>query len=411
MNFHYLKNLVSDIKELGISQFIIVIVLFIQVSIVTRGLGTSRYGQAVLVLALIAIIFRTLHARNSDVTLLMLKNHGSSMFSISLIYDFLIGLICYFICLLVFQSQLNSLFGNYNMSFALNVLLISRIFQTFSESSKAILTFNGEFKKFALVETVSNLIRFITIVVLFNLNATIENYLFGQAAFCFAYGIFSLFICKEYFIISEISTQNILGYFNKFKLDYFKQRFDQLVGIIPQHLDLVILGYFTDLSTVGIFRIAKRLVEPITYIVSVITPIVQNNLSKDNIRVNFSILVKSFLLPISMILIAVYFFFGVSLISLISGATFQEAYYPLLVLLVGYLAYLNTFWIRQLLLFANLIHFHAYSRLISLFVFILSSFMFVSNLDAVGIAIALSLSMVSQKIYEFYAYYKNIKQN
>jgi len=411
MNFHYLKNLFSDIKELGISQLIIVIVLFVQVSIVTRGLGTSRYGQAVLVLALIAIIFRTLHARNSDVTLLMLKNHGSSMFSLSLIYDFLIGLICYFICLLVFQSQLNSLFGNYNMSFALNVLLISRIFQTFSESSKAVLTFNGKFKKFALVETVANLIRFLTIVVLFNLNATIENYLLGQAVFCFTYGVFSLFICKEYFIISEISIKNFLGYFNKFKLDYLKQRFDQLVGIIPQHLDLVILGYFTDLSTVGIFRIAKRLVEPITYIVSVITPIVQNNLSKDNIRVNFSILVKSFLLPISMILVAVYFFFGVNLISLISGATFQEAYYPLLVLLIGYLAYLNTFWIRQLLLFANLIHLHAYSRLISLFVFILSSFMFVSNLGAVGIAIALSLSMVTQKIYEFYAYYKNIKQN
>tara|TARA_B100001113_G_scaffold101964_1_gene82497 strand:- start:5799 stop:7034 length:1236 start_codon:yes stop_codon:yes gene_type:complete len=411
MNFHYLKNLVGDIKELGISQFIIVIVLFVQVSIVTRGLGTSRYGQAVLVLALIAIIFRTLHARNSDVTLLMLKNHGSRMFSLSLIYDFLIGLVCYFICLLVFQSQLNSLFGNYNMSIALNVLLISRIFQTFSESSKAVLTFNGKFKKFAFIETVSNLIRFLTIVVLFNLNATIENYLLGQAAFCFTYGIFSLFICKEYFIISEISIKNILGYFNNFKLDYLKQRFDQLVGIIPQHLDLVILGYFTDLSTVGIFRIAKRLVEPITYIVSVITPIVQNNLSKDNIRVNFSILVKSFLLPISMILVAVYFFFGVNLISLISGDTFQEAYYPLLVLLIGYLAYLNTFWIRQLLLFANLIHFHAYSRLISLFVFILLSFMLVSNLGAVGIAIALSLSMVSQKIYEFYAYYKNIKQN
>ena len=411
MNFHYLKNLVGDIKELGISQFIIVIVLFVQVSIVTRGLGTSRYGQAVLVLALIAIIFRTLHARNSDVTLLMLKNHGSRMFSLSLIYDFLIGLVCYFICLLVFQSQLNSLFGNYNMSIALNVLLISRIFQTFSESSKAVLTFNGKFKKFAFIETVSNLIRFLTIVVLFNLNATIENYLLGQAAFCFTYGIFSLFICKEYFIISEISIKNFLGYFNNFKLDYLKQRFDQLVGIIPQHLDLVILGYFTDLSTVGIFRIAKRLVEPITYIVSVITPIVQNNLSKDNIRVNFSILVKSFLLPISMILVAVYFFFGVNLISLISGATFQEAYYPLLVLLIGYLAYLNTFWIRQLLLFANLIHFHAYSRLISLFVFILLSFMLVSNLGAVGIAIALSLSMVSQKIYEFYAYYKNIKQN
>ena len=48
-----------------------------------RGLGTTGYGQAVLVLALIAIIFRTLHARNSDVTLLMLKKYGEKMFTLS----------------------------------------------------------------------------------------------------------------------------------------------------------------------------------------------------------------------------------------------------------------------------------------------------------------------------------------
>ena len=411
MNFQFLKNLINDTKELGVSQFIIIIALFIQVGIVTRGLGTSKYGQAVLVLALIAVIFRTFHARNSDVTLLMLKKHGSGIFTISLIYDFLIGFICYLLCLFVFQSQLNSLFGNYNMSLALNILLISRIFQTFSESSKAVLTYNGKFKKFALVDTVANLIRFLVIVALFNFNATIDNYLFGQAVFCFVYGFFSLFICREFFKISEISIKNIKGYFSKFKLDYSKQRFDQLVGIVPQHLDLVILGYFTDLSTVGIFRIAKRLIEPVTYIVSVITPIVQNNLSKDNIKVNFSNLVKNFLLPISVFLTAIYFYFGDEFINLISGPTFKEAYNPLLILLIGYLTYLNTFWIRQLLLFANLIHFHAYSRLIALCVFIFSSFLLVSNFGAIGIAIALSLSMVSQKIYEFYAYYKNIKQN
>ena len=75
MNFQFLKNLINDTKELGVSQFIIIIALFIQVGIVTRGLGTSKYGQAVLVLALIAVIFRTFHGRNSDVTLLMLKKH------------------------------------------------------------------------------------------------------------------------------------------------------------------------------------------------------------------------------------------------------------------------------------------------------------------------------------------------
>ena len=406
MNFKYIKNLIYEVKELASSQLLIVIILFVQVGIVTRGLGSSGYGQAVLILALIAIIFRTLHARNSDVTLLMLKKYGENMYTYSLIYDFLIGIICYALCIVVFGSKLNSLFGSYNMSFALNVLLIARVFQTFSESSKAVLTFNGQFKKFAFVDTAANFMRFTTIVVLFNLNANIDNYLFGQAVFSTVYGIFSLFVCRNYLKISKLSTKGLIDYFSNFKLDFLKQRLDQLVGIIPQHLDLVILGYFTDLSTVGIFRIAKRLVEPITYVVSVLTPLVQNQLSKESMRLNFSELVRSFLLPLSAFVVIIYFYFGENLISLIAGSLFLEAYQPLLVLLIGYIVYLNTFWIRQLLLFSNLIQYHAFSRFISLFFFTVSSFFFVTEFGAIGIAIAVSTSMVSQKFYEFYAYNK-----
>ena len=411
MNFKYLKTLLFEIKELASSQVLIVIILFVQVGIVTRGLGTTSYGQAVLVLALIAVIFRTFHARNSDVTLLMLKKYGENMFTLSLIYDLLIGIICYLICLVLFQSGFNSLFGNYNLSFALNILLICRIFQTLSESSKAVLTFNGQFKKFALVDTVSSLMRFITIVILFSINASIDNYFIGQAVFSIVYGVFGFFICRNYLRISEVSIKNLTDYFIKFKADFLKQRLDQLVGIVPQHLDLVILGYFTDLSTVGIFRIAKRLVEPITYIITVLTPLVQNQLSKESLRVNFSELVKNFLLPLSIIIVIPYVYFGKNLINLISGSSFADAYEPMLVLIIGYTIYLNTFWIRQLLLFSNLIQYHAVSRVISLVVFILVSLFFVDQFDAVGIAIALSLSMVTQKFYEFYAFNKYSKQN
>ena len=411
MNFKYLKTLLFEIKELASSQVLIVIILFVQVGIVTRGLGTTSYGQAVLVLALIAVIFRTFHARNSDVTLLMLKKYGENMFTLSLIYDLLIGIVCYLICLVLFQSGFNSLFGNYNLSFALNILLICRIFQTLSESSKAVLTFNGQFKKFALVDTVSSLMRFITIVILFSINASIDNYFIGQAVFSIVYGVFGFFICRNYLRISEVSIKNLTDYFIKFKADFLKQRLDQLVGIVPQHLDLVILGYFTDLSTVGIYRIAKRLVEPITYIISVLTPLVQNQLSKESLRVNFSELVKNFLLPLSAIIIIPYVYFGENLISLISGSSFLDAYEPMLVLVIGYIIYLNTFWIRQLLLFSNLIQYHSVSRLISLVVFVLASFVFVDEFAAVGIAIALSLSMILQKFYEFYAFNKYSEQN
>ena len=411
MNFKYLKTLLFEIKELASSQLLIVVILFVQVGIVTRGLGTSSYGQAVLVLALVAIIFRTLHAKNSDVTLLMLKKYGESMFTLSLVYDLLIGIVCYLICLVLFQSQLNSLFGNYSMSISLNILLISRIFHTLSESSKAVLTFNGQFKKFALIDTVSSLMRFITIVILFSVNASIDNYFIGQAVFSIVYGFFGFFICRNYLRISEVSIKNLTDYFRKFKSDFLKQRLDQLVGIVPQHLDIVILGYFTDLSTVGIFRIAKRLVEPFTYIISVLTPLVQNQLSKESLRANFSDLVKNFLLPLSTIMIIPYIYFGENLINLISGSSFLDAYEPMLVLVIGYVIYLNTFWIRQLLLFSNLIQYHAFSRLISLFVFVLASFFFVDQFAAVGIAISLSLSMIVQKLYEFYAFNKYSEQN
>src|SRR5210317_2203964 len=329
MNFKYLKTLLFEIKELASSQLLIVVILFVQVGIVTRGLGTSSYGQAVLVLALVAIIFRTLHAKNSDVTLLMLKKYGESMFTLSLVYDLLIGTVCYLICLVLFQSELNSLFGNYSMSFALNILLISRIFQTLSESSKAVLTFNGQFKKFALVDTVSSLLRFFTIAILFSVNPSIDNYFIGQAVFSIAYGFFGCFICRNYLRISEVSIKNLTDYFIKFKSDFLKQRLDQLVGIVPQHLDIVILGYFTDFSTVGIFRIAKRLIEPINYIVSVLTPYVQNKLSREDQNIRFNKLLMNILLPISSVLLAFYIYFGNGLINLISGPSFENAYHPL----------------------------------------------------------------------------------
>jgi len=404
MNFQYIKNLISEIKELASSQMIIVILLFAQVSIVTKGLGTIKYGQAVLVLALVAIIFRSLHARNSDVTLLMIQKYGEKMYTRSLFFDLIIGVICYSLCLIIFGSQVNTFFGNYSMSYELNFFLLARITQTFSESSKAILTYNGNFKKFALVETISNLFRFLVIVFLFNSNASIDNYLIGHATFSVTYGVFSLIICREYLIISEISLKNLSEYFTKFKSDFVKQRYDQLVGIVPQHFDLVILGYFTDFSTVGIFRIAKRLIEPINYIVSVLTPYVQNKLSREDQNIRFNKLLMNILLPISSVLLVFYIYFGNRLINLISGPSFENAYNPLLILLIGYIVYLNTFWVRQLLLFKNLIHYHAFSRIVSLIVFLISAFFLSPAYGANGLALALSLGMISQKVYEFYSY-------
>ena len=410
MNLNYFKSVFLETKELAFSQVLIVLLLFIQISVVTKGLGTSNYGRAALVLALVALIFRTLHSRNSDVTLLMLKKHGKNIYTVSLLFDFLIGIISMFICIILFQSSFNTLFGDYQLNLTLTVLLSSRVIQTFSESSKAVLTFHGKFKKFAVVDSVSNISRFSAIVILFYFEQSIENYLLGQALFSATYGLLSVFVCRKYLETSDISIKNIKEYFQVFKLDFFKQRADQLVGIIPQHLDLIILGYFTDFSTVGLFMIAKRLIEPINYIVTILNPYVQNKLSSDNPDINFKELIKNFLLPLIFVLTIIYLSFGRNFIQFLSGKEFIEAFFPLMILLGGYFTYLATFWIRQLLLFNDLLQYHAVSKLIATFSFLVLSFLLVNQHGASGLAAALSISMVLQKLYEFNIYSKFTKR-
>ena len=81
----------------------------------------------------------------------------------------------------------------------------------------------------------------------------------------------------------------------------------------------------------------------------------------------------------------------------------------MMILLVGYFTYLETFWIRQLLLFNDLLQYHAVSRLIATVHFLLASLFFVNQYGASGLAAALSISMVLQKVYEFNIYNKFTK--
>ena len=400
MKNKYIRDFIKNTKELAASQFLIALILLIQVAIVSRGLGTDGYGKAVLITSLAAIVFRTLHARNSDVTILLLKQNGKKVLINSMLFDFLIGLLGFLISSLFFLSSFNKYFGDYEYGLYLVIFLISKVFQTFSESAKAYLTFLGEFKKFAIVETISNILRFLILAILFFQNPTINNFLIGYASYGFAYGLFSIWICKKDLNFSKLSIVEIKNFYNLYKKDYLKQRFDQIVGILPQHFDVIILSVFTDYSTVGIFRIAKRLVEPVNYLISVFNPVVQNNLS-NNLQYNTKKLVFQITLPITSFLVTLYIFFGRKIIEIIAGAEFLNSYDALLILLIGYMVYFNLFWTRQVLLFNSLIQYHALARIVNTLTFLTVSWSLVPSIGSNGLAIALSVGMVIQKIIEY----------
>ena len=143
--------------------------------------------------------------------------------------------------------------------------------------------------------------------------------------------------------------------------------------MIPQHLDVVVIGFFADFYSAGIYRIAKKLVDPINYLIVAFSPWMLNKIimKKYNFR---KLTIKNIISNVIFLLITIYYYLGNQLIKLIAGKEFQESYIPMIILLFGYLilSYI-TFWTRHYL-FLNEFNFKTYSwKIINLFVFIISS--------------------------------------
>ena len=187
-------------------------------------------------------------------------------------------------------------------------------------------------------------------------------------------------------------------------------RFNQIMGLVPQHFDVIIVSIVSDYSAVGIYRFAKRLIEPVNYIISIFNPWLQSKLSQEDTSFRIKGFVIRFLFPLVTLVIFSYIFLGKIVIELIGSKDFLISYEPMIILLFGYSFFLLTFWIRQYLLFNNLIRFHTYGRIIYASSFILISLFIAPKYGYNGIALSLSIAMVLQKIFEYVIFMNKLNQ-
>jgi O-antigen/teichoic acid export membrane protein len=415
MNLKYIKEIFSQTKDLIGSQSGIAVISIIQVSFVVNQLGPEKYGAVVLLIAIPSLIFRATHARNSDVNLLVLKD-GKSFYFESIFFNLLTGIGAFIVCLIIFtnpivlDSSLSNYFGIDTLSNVLIVYLITRIIQTFSETSKSILIFHNDLRKYSILEITSVIIRFIAIIILLLNDPSIENYLIAQSIYATTFGLFGLYLSNKHRDSSGLKIQLFKTYVKAIKSSYGKVRYDQIIGLIPQHFDVILLAVIVDIQTVGIYQFAKRLVEPINYFVVTFNPWLQNKLKSEDTEFKITSFFRQVLLPISIFLFAVYFIFGRNLIVFIGNEEFLNSFEPMMILLIGFVTYLCSFWIRQYLLFNDLIQFHAYGRIIYSITFIVLSVLLSASYSSLGIAISLSAAMVIQKIFEFIIFKTNISK-
>ena len=400
-----MKKFLNETKELLLSQGLVAILAIIQVRVVASNLGPEIYGNIGVYLGFVGISFRLLSSRNSDLILLNFNETNKNFLKSAINFEILLGSFSLFFVLSIFYLYYQFI------PIYLWLYFLSRILLNILEVFKGVYTHLGNMKMYSLIESSSNTLRFILVVSFILNQPTIES-------FFYALGIHQLIVSLTVLIVlikNNISTGEQISFIEYLKLcknNFYKIRTDQAVGLIPTHLDVVIIGYFANYYSAGIYRIAKKLVDPINSIIVAFSPWILNKIN-DEKKYNFKNLTTNILIPTSVVIVSSYYLFGQKLIEIIAGNGFENSYIPMLILLIGYMSYYLTFWTRHFLLLNNLILKHTMGRILNLIIFLITSPFLISNYGYNGIALAISLSILFQKSFELFVYFtnKNIENN
>ena len=400
-----MKKFLNETKELLLSQGLIAVLAIIQVRVVATNLGPEAYGNIGVYLGLVGLSFRILSSRNSDLVLINFKSTNKNFLNSAIYFEILLGIVSLIFVYGIFFVYYNFIF-NY-----LILYFVTRVFLNILEVFKGVFTHNGDMKTYSLVESSSNITRFILVVTFVSLNPDISSFFY---ALTFHQLFVSVLVLLLLFKKDTNKAEKITfkEYIKMSKSNFYKIRTDQSVGLIPTHLDVVVIGYFADYYSAGIYRIAKKLVDPINSLIVAFSPWMLNKINNQG-DYNFRNLFINILLPSSVIIVSFYYLFGSNLIEIIAGDEFADAFLPMMILLFGFMSYYLTFWTRHFLFMNDLIHKHTIGRVINLIIFLSTAPFFISNFGFNGIAISISLSTVFQKLYEFSVYlkYKNNKNN
>ena len=403
-----MKSFFNETKELFFSQGIIAILSIIQVAYTAKLLGPSNYGKIALYIAITGTVFRIFSSRNSDVVLLFLSEKNEIKIVHFLVLDFLLGIVSILITLIIFLSSENIL----NLEFTtfrvfIIFYLFSRLFLNFTETFKGVVTYQGKLKTYSYFESGTIILRFLFVILFLTIDPSINSYFLALGIYSMLSGLISIvYVLRSNFNLKVTDdTLSFNKFYKKIKNSFLKIRFDQAIGVIPTHLDIIIIGLFTNSFEVGIYQFAKKLIEPINYLVVALNPWILNKLKNNNFFSPKMLLIK-ILSPIALLLVFGYYFFGKNVIVFLSSSEFLNSFMPMMILLFGFIFYLLTFWTRQFLLINNSILSHTRARIVNTVVFAISAGFFIDMYSYNGIAISVSLGIVAHKLYELKEYYK-----
>ena len=144
---NFMKSFVLETKELLLSQGVIAILAIIQIRIVATNLGPEVYGKIGVYWGLIALCFRLLNSRNSDLILINFKNKDKNFLRSSILFEIILGFISSFLALSLFLISINlEILDTDQIPIYIFIFIISRISLNILEVFKGFYTHSGNLK-------------------------------------------------------------------------------------------------------------------------------------------------------------------------------------------------------------------------------------------------------------------------
>lgn len=394
-------------------------VAFIQSILLARILGVKKFGVLVLITTYVTIINKIIDFRVWESVVKFVseykekndKSRALAVIKISYIIDLITGIIAFFVVYFTAGIISEYLLKQPGLENPIIIFSLNLLITTVRGTSTALHRVFGRYRRLGVIDaffSVSTLI-FVAVTLLFiskELTGVLWSLVFAALINNILLNISAVDIIKPYFkkIWKSAKISLIKNRFKEMTHFLFHSSFNYLLTLFTKDVDVMILNFFHGASAVGIYQVAKKLAKSTSFVIDplyfAVYPDLASLFSKRKIKE-----IKIYILNLMKILILlsipiglIIFLFGKPIILLFYGQQYENAFFPLRIMIFGVFIALLTFWTRPALLSVGKPQVLTYAHFFSALTMFLLSLIVVSRYGYIGSAIMFVYPYIITKI-------------
>jgi O-antigen/teichoic acid export membrane protein len=267
------RKFVQDVGILTIANFVVAGLNFLQGILVARWLGPELYGVAALVMSYPSLVYAVFDARSMQASVKYLseyhalgeRNGALAMSLLGYAVDFAVACLTFLVLALTARMVAANIVHDPAVAGLMILYGAALVPHALVGTSNAILATLGRFPFIASIQIVTTVFRTVLLVGLVLGDWQVVGVVWAHAVAAtttgLLYGAVTWVLIRRTWggSIFQGKMKDLKGRRREIFAFFAYNDLNTLVGMIPRHLDLVVLGYFRGPTEVGYYKLAKSM--------------------------------------------------------------------------------------------------------------------------------------------------------